>query len=366
MTTKPKGIVGDIEAYISRFVTFPDSTYLLPLALWTIGTYIHTEFDAFPYLVVTSETKRAGKTRLGEILSFICSKSRMFGAMTAAGIFHTIQAEHPTMFLDEAEDMSADRAGALRSVLNMGYRRGQKVARVDGDGIKEYDTYCPKVFILIGDVHDTLRDRSVIIRLVRGTPAERFTYEAVKAQGATLGDTIRQAVEFNKLPICDAFLNFPGFPALTDRDEEIWSPLMVLCQIFCPERLAELQRGAVDLCTEKTQQIRRYVDLGDAEQAAQTDEYSRRLLTDVYALMTWSGRTFIPTTELLQGLKSLDTAPWRRFQGPEGLSVHSISDLLVRFHVRPVVGRVGKGRKDSTTARGYKFADVSRAFQSLK
>src|SRR5207247_3545549 len=56
----------------------------------------------------------------------------------------------------------------FRSVLNGGYRKGATVTR---RGLT-YAVYSPKVFILIGDVFDTLRDRSIVIEMWRGRSEE--------------------------------------------------------------------------------------------------------------------------------------------------------------------------------------------------
>jgi hypothetical protein len=351
-------LVSDVEAYLSRFVSFPEPCYTLPLALWLIGTFHHMNFDAFPYLVITSDTKRSGKTRLGELLSFVCSAPRMFGAMTAGGLFRAVDSEHPTLFIDEAETLSSESANNMRAVLNMGYRRGQTIPRVDGNGIKEFSVYCPKVFILIGDVYDTLKDRALIVRLRRAEAPARFTYEAVKTEGNALRERIRTALDDLRERVDDEFVNFPGCDFLTDRDEEIWTPLLVLANIFCPNRVEELNRYAVDLCTEKTQTARRYVNLLGEEKKAEDDEYSKRLLADVFELL--QHHRHMSSSDLIDGLKAIDTAPWRKFRG-EGITVHSLSDMLSRFGVKPVAVRIGSGRKNSVLRRGYKRADVAKA-----
>ena len=38
---------------------------------------------------------------------------------------------------------------------------------------------------------------------------------------------------------------------LTGRDEEIWMPLFCLARVFCPERLEELSRCAVDIARRR-------------------------------------------------------------------------------------------------------------------
>ena len=176
-------LIAELESYIRSYVTLAESSYALVIALWLMATHIWPAFDAFPYLVVTSATKRSGKTRLLELLSFVASNSRLVAHISPAALYRTIDAEKPTLLVDEAEMFSSAKS-EFRSLLNTGYRRGQTVKRHDGD----YETYCPKAFALIGDVHDTLRDRSIVIEMMRGEAARRFVYAVAKEQGAALSE----------------------------------------------------------------------------------------------------------------------------------------------------------------------------------
>src|SRR5579863_2581541 len=84
-------IVSKLENTFRRYVALDDGLPLV-LALWTLATHVFACFDAFPYLAITSPTKRCGKTRLGEIIEiFACDALRTAGA-SAAAIFRTIQA----------------------------------------------------------------------------------------------------------------------------------------------------------------------------------------------------------------------------------------------------------------------------------
>lgn len=359
-----KNLIAQIEKYISDYVTLADSRYSLPIALWSIGTYCFEQFDAFPYLVITSSTKRSGKTRLSEMLSFHCSNPRPFAALTAATMFRCIESESPTLIFDEAETLSSEAASTMRAVLNVGYRRGQTVPRVLPGGVKEFSTYCPKVFVLIGDVYDTLRDRSIVITMKRAETNRRFMFDVAKDEGRELRELITSAIKLHKGDIQHIFENHKGLPFLMDRDEEIWTSLFCLAEVFCKPRLEELQAIAADMCTDKTQAARKYVDFKSAEENAMTEEYSRRLLLDVYALCAATGAKAISTQTALEGLKAIPTGPWRRFKG-EGIDAHDLSNMLSLFGLRPVRIATGSGRGNQKFSRGYKRKDVEAAMQKL-
>jgi hypothetical protein len=280
--------------------------------------------------------------------------------MSPAAIYKTMAEEKPTVFFDEAETLNSESANIMRSILNMGYRKGQVVRRVIGKEVMEYEVYCPKVFILIGDVYDTLRDRSIIVRMVRAEPRERFVYEPAKFDGRVIRELAAQAIEDNRSAILDAFTKFQGIKFLTDRDEEIWTPLFVMCQTLAPHRMKELQILSVDMSTEKTADARQYHNLlgKGAEKVAQDDEYAKQLLTDLAQVI--NGARQLPTMDCIEALRALPTSPWRKYRG-EGLTFQNAADMLSRFGVHPVNLSVGHGRKNRKVVRGYKLADVKAA-----
>lgn len=358
-----KNLVARIEEYIQDYVTLADPHYSLPLALWIIGTFCFSEFDAYPYVVITAPVKRSGKTRLSEMMSFCCANPRNFAALTAATMFRSIESEKPTMIFDEAETLSSESASTMRAVLNVGYRRGQTIPRTVAGGIKEFSTYCPKIFILIGDVYDTLRDRSVVITMKRAETRKRFIYDVAREEGRELRETIAAAVSAHTGDIQHAFQNHKGLPFLMDRDEEIWTSLFCLADVFCKNRIEELKASAVDMATEKTADSKRYVDLKHAETAAMEDEYAKRLLTDLYSLFVTNGNK-VSTEDAVSRLRQIPTAPWRKFRG-DGIDAHDLANMLSRFGVRPVRIAVGYGRNNTTYKRGYRRRDVEKAMSRL-
>lgn len=356
-------LIAEVESYIRSYVTLAETSYALVIALWAVATFIWTAFDAFPYLVVTSATKRSGKTRLLELISFVASNSRLFTDISPAALYRTIHFEKPTLLLDEAEMFSSAKS-EYRSLLNTGYRRGQTVKRHDG----EYETYCPKAFALIGDVHDTLRDRSVVIEMRRGEAARRFVYAIAKEEGATLREMINATVSLKAEEITDAVRKFEGLSFLTDRDEEIWSPLFILCRLICPDRIDELTRAAADISAAKTAKARRYSELGDQEDMMQEEEYAVRLLRDMLHVI--GDQKQITSQEVITKLRQIPTSPWRRFRG-EGLKdgiegAMVVAGLLSRFGVKPSTIRIAaKDVGTGSTAKGYKRQTLLNALSEI-
>lgn len=375
-------LIRALETFLTRFVTFANPDTAFVAALWILGTYLWPDFDTYPYLVITSDVKRSGKTRFAELLSFVTLRGRLFTSVTAASLFQTIKEEQPTIFIDEAEKLGSETARAEREILNAGYRRGSSVPRWSKQGRVEWPTYCPKVFILIGDVFDTLRDRSIILRMWRGEPKERFFFAPVMKQGAELQIQISDLLGVSllvpddprdpaRLPrreptattaaIYTAYQTGAGLDFLFDRDEEIWSPLFAIARVLCPERVAELRRIAVDFATEKTQEARDHKALHNLEKLTENDEYAERLLRDMALVFKadHGERTKISTVLMIEALKGIPTAPWRKYRG-DGLSPELMASLLKRFGIAPALFKA-RGK----VARGYKREEIQKAVAKL-
>ncbi|PYV53601.1 MAG: hypothetical protein DMG98_20605, partial [Acidobacteria bacterium] len=234
-------LLEELETFLRSYVAFSEEYYPFPLALWAMSTHVYEIFDAFPYLVLTAATKNSGKTRVMELMAFLSARSHSDADISPAALFALIERNMPTVFLDESERFAIAKSG-FRGLLNGGYRRGSTVTRRQGHGFVEYRTYCPKCFALIGDVYDTLRDRSIVLNLRRGHAPHRFLFASASAEGNALRDKIASTIGSYSQDIVETYAALPRLDFLADREEEIWTPLFTLCRVFCPDRWQELER----------------------------------------------------------------------------------------------------------------------------
>lgn len=371
-----------IEKYILEYVSFEDRRLAFLLALWTVAAGTFETFDAFPYIVITSNTKRSGKTRTSELLGFLCKHVENLSGLTVATLFRMIDSKNkPTLIADESEFLSGESASPIRAVLNVGYRKGQTVPRVEkgSDDVKHYPTYCPKIFVLIGDVYDTLRDRSIVITMRRGEVDKRFRYDDALEEGKNLRVEAEAMRDERMTEIEKEYRGLdPKF--LSDRDAEIWSPIFAVCYALTPERKMEIETLATDLCAMKTAERKRHTTMNMFENEAQNDEYAKRLLLDMREVFKVtegdaigdvrnSGKISLglmevfyskmSSEEVVEKLHAMPLAPWRKFRG-EGLTVGNIPDMLSRFGVKTFQIRFG-----SKNLRGYKLKNILDGIASL-
>ena len=335
-------IVDELAALFMRFVALNFGQPLV-LALWSIATYLHEQFDAFPYLAITSPTKRCGKTRLCELLALVCFQPLPTVSISPAALYRLLKAKKRTLLIDEAEYLGRrndERASLLREILNAGYRKGESVWRCKQTTWKSQDasitdyepvpfeTYCPKALVLIGQLRDTLADRCIEIRMERRSDAqlERFRLARVQAEVAPLRGQLATWAKTNAKAVRDYYQD-NDLSFLTDREAELWLPLFSVCEIAAPDRVAELQVIAMDLADLKSQ--------------SESGDWSVHVLSDIRELFN-DEPDRLPTSELFSRLNLLEESPWKGWSKGKGLNSYSLARLLRPFGIQPQNIRCGE------------------------
>jgi hypothetical protein len=286
---------------IRRFVMMGDEQQLA-VALWVLHTWAIDTADTTPYLDVSSPVKQCGKTRLFEVLDLLVRRPQFAANHTEATLFRTIEVEEPTLLLDEI-DRTFGKDSKLYSgivgVLNAGYRRGATVPRMVGEGSKmqkkDFAVFGPKAFAGIGQLPDTVADRSIPIRLNRKSRADRITrfrYLKEHAESEDLRATLESWAE-NKAVVADLDNATPELPEeLSDRQWDIWEPLLAIAELAGGDWAIDARRAAVAL-----------------HASSYTDESLGELLLghirDIFDV-----RDRISTDEILRFLIERDDGPW--------------------------------------------------------
>jgi hypothetical protein len=349
-------IVAKVEGAFSKYLALEPGLPLV-LALWTLATHIFDCFDAFPYLAITSPTKRCGKTRLAEIIELLsCNGQRIVGA-TSAALFRTIQAQElegttVTLIMDEAEVLStkSDRAEALREVLNAGYRRGQFVPRCERNSegifeVQKFNVYCPKLIVLIGNLSDTLADRCIPITMRRRKPGERverFLYSDATRDAKPIRRELEQWAKRSRREVKKCHRRDLEF--LEDREAELWSPLFAVCEAIAPSKLDDLKAIALRV--------------SGAKQADEPNDMGVLLLRDIRDAFGQSQQDRLPTLALLSLLNQIEESPWATWSRGFALDARRLARLLRPFGVVSRNMRLDEG----IVVKGYKLADFQESW----
>src|SRR5262249_10019622 len=109
------------------------------------------------------------------LLRLTVPRAAMASNISPAAIYRYIEESRPTLLIDEADTFFGENE-ELRGILNSGHTRDTAgVIRLVGDDHKprHFSTWAPKAFAAIGQVADTLYDRSIVISMKRRRPCER-------------------------------------------------------------------------------------------------------------------------------------------------------------------------------------------------
>ncbi len=245
LTVDPKALFTRLVRHIKRFVRLGDDAEYSFLALWVMGTYVFRALPAFPYVHVTGE-KGSGKTTLLDLLAEVCFNGVFSSSSTPAVIYNDVDVFSSTLFIDEAEHLGGGQkdahAAALLKVLKAGYKRGATVRRMGGENYgdtKEYWAYSPKVIGGISGIDNVLQDRTIAIRMVRKSPAEKAEHYTGNSQIKSLEGALRDDHYIFALThgvaLADRFNNhrgeIRGLEGLENRPNELWAPIMLIAEL---------------------------------------------------------------------------------------------------------------------------------------
>ena len=140
------------------------------IATWIIGTYMHKDFECYPFLFLNA-MRGSGKTRTLKLISKLSKDGEVQASLTEAVLFRTTG----TLGLDEFEGLTRKGGESLRELLNAAYKKGTKIKRmkqkktVDGveQVVEEFEPFRPIVMANIWGMEEVLGDRCITLVLER-------------------------------------------------------------------------------------------------------------------------------------------------------------------------------------------------------
>jgi len=318
------------------------------VALWTAHTHVLDAFETTPFLDVTSPEKRCGKSRLFDVLELVIARAWRTILPSEAVLYRKIEAVAPTLMLDECDaifDKSNGSTEPLRALLNAGNRRGTSVPRCVGptQQLVDFSTFCAKALAGIGDLPDTVRDRSIVIRLQRKRADElalRFRRREALAVTEPLQQALAEWAEGALDELAAARPEMPG--ALNDRAEEAWEPLLAIADLAGGSWSERARRAALELSSGLE---------------AEDEALGPWLLRDIRDVFVNGGVDRLSSADLAASLNELEESPWGDIRGRE-LDARSLARRLKRFSIRPRTVRFD----DQSRAKGYRLGDFEDVF----
>jgi putative DNA primase/helicase len=329
-------------------VAFTEAQALV-VALWVIFTYTHDAFTHSPQLLVTSPEANSGKSTLLGLIKWLARKGMLIVNPSTAVLYRAIEAWHPTLICDEADDQFKDNPD-LRAVFNSGWTRGTGVLRCHPktNAVEMFPTFAPKAIGMKGKrIPDTTLSRCITIEMTRkkpGTTVADFNHlddDRLLLARRLLArwsidniETLRTA----KPPVMPE-----GFE---NRLRANWSPLLAIAQ------LADTELADADWA-ERTRKA--------AKELSQVDQGSigTTLLADIKTIFEAAGRDRLSGQEIVEKLHAMEDRPWAEWgRAHKPISKHQLASKLKEFAVCPEVMRI-----DGKTPRGYEMVAFKEAWE---
>jgi hypothetical protein len=351
-------LLNDLAAAVHRHVIL-DPAVGRGAALWVVFTHVFDVAICGPKLIVTSKTKRSGKTRLLEVLDYVVPRPLPTANLSAAALFRVIPPDRPpTLLIDEADTFLA-KDEELRGIINSGFtpttaRALRTVPIGDGWETRWFSTWCPQVIAAIGALPDTIVDRSINLVLQRKLKSERVE-PLFQAGGAPLRELGRKAARWandHRDEIAPRLRVRPELPELNDRAADGWWPLVVIADVAggawpdWARSAAKVLAGAVEDDTRVTMLLS---DLRDLFYPPPSDERQPRPKpVDV-----------LFSRDIAEALAQLEDRPWGAYGRTEKpITPHAIARML-----RGLVKETSKTTKwAGRIDRGYRRTWFDDAF----
>jgi hypothetical protein len=334
-------LLGEIADTVRKFIVCDVET-ARAAALWAALTWFIDAVDVAPLAVITAPEKRCGKTQMLSVLGKLVRRPMSASNISAAALFRSIDAWHPTLLVDEADAFMRDNE-ELRGLLNSGHTRDSAyVVRVVGDDHTptRFTTWGCKAIAGIGHLADTLMDRAIVLALRRKL-AHESTERLRHAESGLFDDLAAKLARFAQDNTEAVRRARPALPsALNDRAQDNWEPLLSIAEIAGGD-WPTLARDAALILS------------GGEPESTVGDE----LLADIREIFDGRQESKISTADLLAVLCFDAEKPWATYSRGRPLSHHQLARKLKGYGIRSKNVRIGHD-----VAKGYERGWFEDAF----
>lgn len=236
-------------AEMKRYVV-ADEAQLAAAVVWCAHAHlVHSaavRLAVSPKLAIQAPDRGCGKSTLLEVLGCLSPRAMTASSISTAAVYRVIEAQRPTLLIDEADRMLSGRNDELVGVLNSSHRRaGAYVVRTEEVGGTRvpvrFSTWGAVAFAGINRLPDTLQDRSIVVTLRKALPNEVADHLRDGSSPA-LTDLRRQfaawAAALTELP--DPKLSV----ALYNRQGDNWRVLFSIATLAGPAWVDRINRAA--------------------------------------------------------------------------------------------------------------------------
>ncbi|AYN40583.1 DUF3631 domain-containing protein [Streptomyces dangxiongensis] len=353
-STYGSALLDELRARIAKFVILPSEQALDAVTLWVAATHLQPAWQHAPRLAVVGPAKRCGKSRLLDILTETVHEPMLTINTTPAAVFRSITDEPPTLLVDEADTIfgtpkMAEKNEEMRGLLNAGHQRNRYVTRVVGNDHTphKFATFAMAALAGIGDLPDTIMDRSVVIRMRRRAEGESVKPFRSRRDTPALHD-LRDRIAAWARPLLDEAADLEPAMPVEDRAADTWEPLVIVADLA----VGSWPRRSREACARM---VAAEVEVEEEQPGG------ARILADIRSVFVAQREVdSLSTDELLHHLRQNAESPWAEW-GRSGLTARDLARMLNQFGIKPGNVRLA----DGTQRKGYmrnKFIDAWRRY----
>jgi hypothetical protein len=329
----------------------------IAVALWALHTHTYDRFMITPRMALRSPVAGCGKTQLIDVLTKLTARPAKFDSITTAAIFRMIDESHPTLFIDEADNLgiALGTNGRLRAVFNSGHRHGGQVGLMEAGEVREFSTFAPLLLALPDAVHGlprTLNSRCITLIMSRSSGRRKLKSFEPNRPDPALDAAYKQVLLWRNDVV---FEPNPEMPKdIHNRLADNWRPLLSIADSL---GRGDDARAALAIFAR---------DFTDADARI-------LLLADIRRVFDARGVDRLPSALLLDALHGFDDADWSEFRGiradqsPHKLKVGELAGMLRDFGIRSRSIWPLNRTNESRSAKGYsrqQFEEVWRTYCS--
>jgi hypothetical protein len=349
----PEQLFQAIKSFVMRYVVFSRPEHSDVIALWVMHTWVADCADFTPYIYLHSPVMRCGKTQVHRVVEPLVKNPLRTCNISEAALYREIEESHPTLLWDEIDAIFGNRKSSeanenKRALLNAGYERGMSAIRMErgpGGFVKiSFDPFCPKILAGIGRLPDTIVDRSIPILIHRRLKAQachkfrRQDRDSAKPLHSAL-KTWSANAELQKR-LHEAHPEMPE--SLTDRQEDIWEPLLAIADCIGGD-VPKLARAAAETLCDNEDEL----------------SYGAEQLAAIRKVIGEKKR--ITSVDLIEGLWEADALPSRLMED-EKPNHKKIDSWLSKF-IKSYGGKSARQLKfEGQNLRGYETAELQPIF----
>lgn len=249
-TPSPRAVFEEIVGLAQRYTELEQEIDYWLLAAWILGTYFYPAFYAYPFLHIKAP-KRSGKSQSLNLLGQLC-----FNAIKArpslAALSETVDSLRGTYLIDQADALGRKGTEDLLDILADSYKKsGGKRRIINFDKgknreILEFETYSPKAFASIKELPEDLRDRCLVIGLIRSQKNFPDPDDSNNNWREIRGRIYKLLLTNHEL-VSSTYtvrkIEYRDNQEILGRSLELWLPFEVIMQCFgVDERVAEAKK----------------------------------------------------------------------------------------------------------------------------